>query len=85
MSGLYPRRWADHMHNGALGGWVAERSIPDGLTLYWPKGVDHNGEAYDADDPILLLAELQWWDTMPDEVIIAHLNSSGTDSKTVEG
>lgn len=59
-SAVYPTGWNRH-------GWL--RSIPYGVTLWWPAGTDFSGEAYDADDPLFILSECEFWrDVTPEQI-----------------
>lgn len=44
-----------------ISGWLREDLIPAGLVVHWPAGTDPSGEAYDAEDPILYLQEVEFW------------------------
>ncbi|UUV43614.1 hypothetical protein RCKAI_42 [Rhodobacter phage RcKai] len=63
---IYPEAWGERIvrdpaDGSLICGWVREDAIPVGLVLYWPAGTDSSGEAYDADDPILYLQEVELW------------------------
>ena len=55
----YPSSWCE-----TYGPWLRDDIFPDGLVLHWPSGTDYCGEGYDATDPILYLADLQFWSSM---------------------
>lgn len=65
----YPQAWGEHVIQDESGniirGFVREDAIPVGLVLFWPKGTDVCGEAFDAKDPIAYLQEVEFWDSVP--------------------
>jgi len=60
-SGMYPREWRyPFKHTEA--NWLKDSAIPAGLIVHWPRGTDYFGEAYDANDPAYMLADVQYWE-----------------------
>lgn len=61
----YPIEWGrcvrQDEEGNVLSGWISGNHIPNGLTLYWPYGVDDCGEAYDPQCPVGLLDEVKFW------------------------
>jgi hypothetical protein len=55
----YPENFKD-IFLGKTRDWIS-REVAVGVTLHWPDGVDFCGEAYDPQDPIDILAELEFW------------------------
>lgn len=61
---FYPSSWCERFSSFGSS-WV--RRVDAGVTLHWPDGTDYWGEAYDATDPICLLAEVRFWESLTDE------------------
>jgi hypothetical protein len=57
----YPASFRD-VFRGKPRDWVSHKSMI-GVTLYWPNGIDHNGEGFDPQDPIYLLSQHEWVDS----------------------